>query len=302
MAQQLKIGMIGLDTSHCQAFTKYLNNPAEEHYVPGGKVVVAYPGGSPDFEMSYSRLDKYTALLRDEYGVQIVDSPEQVAEQSDAILLTSVDGRVHLEQFAKVAPYRKPVFIDKPFAVSSEHAGNIARIAGEYRVPFMSASSNRFSDSLVAALDGMGQDVYGAECFGPMAIQDTQPGLFWYGIHAVEMLYSILGRGCLHVTAATTEAHEFVVGVWRDGRIGAVRGNRKGNAQFGAAIHGAQGTQFVHAKTKEQTKPNYVALLERVMLFFQTGRPAVETEETLEVIRFIEAANESRETGKTVAL
>ena len=61
---ELKIGMIGLDTSHVVAFTRILNDSNNEHFLTGGKVVIAYPGGSSDMELSYNsyrRIYKRTA-------------------------------------------------------------------------------------------------------------------------------------------------------------------------------------------------------------------------------------------------
>jgi predicted dehydrogenase len=297
----LIIGMIGLDTSHSTAFTKLLNEPDNEYYVPGGKVTYAFPGGSPDFEMSYSRIERFTSTLRDEYGVQLLNSPAEVAERSDAILLTSVDGRVHLEQFRQIAPYGKPVFIDKPFAVSTEEAKEMMLLAAEYNVPMMSSSSLRYAQALVDALStGTDDAVIGADCYGPAELQPTQPGLFWYGIHAAEMLYRILGKGCVQVTAATNESHELVVGVWEDGRIGTIRGNRLGNKTYGAMIHRSQESEFVDFN--KHPKPKYAGLVEAAIAMFQTGSPSIDPDETVEIIRFLEAANESRATGKTVRL
>lgn len=298
---ELRIGMIGLDTSHCIAFTKLLNDPSNEFHVPGGKVVVAYPGGSPDFELSASRVEGYTKDLNENYGVKIVDSPEAVAEESDAILLESVDGRVHLEQFSRIASYGKPVFIDKPFAVSSADAKEIVALAKKNNVPLLSSSALRYAEGLSERLndDALG-DIISADTFGPMAIVPTQPGFFWYGIHSVEMIFAALGKGCVSVRTISSEDHDVIVGEWADGRIGTVRGNRKGNNKFGGTIHREKGSSFVDVYANP--KPYYASLLERVMKLFQNGEEDIDIEETLEVIRFIEAANESRETGKVVKL
>lgn len=301
MSKVMNIGMIGLDTSHCEAFTKLLNDASHPYHVPGGKVIVGYPGGSDDFEMSYGRVEKFTAALRDEHGLTIVDSPEAVAEQADAILLTSVDGRIHSELFQRIVSYGKPVFIDKPFAVTTEDAKQMAQMAKKHGVPLMSASSLRYAQALVDALnDTENGAIFGVDAYGPMAIQETQGGLFWYGIHSVEMIYRVLGAGCEYVTATTNEDHEFVIGVWKDGRIGTVRGNRKGNNEFGATIHRENGSQYVNAS--RHPKPLYAGLMEDAMQLFKSGKGSVELEETIEIVRFLEAANESRETGKTVKL
>ena len=56
MPDRMKIGIIGTDTSHSIAFTELLNDPNHRYHVKGGEIVVAYPGGSPDFELSASRV------------------------------------------------------------------------------------------------------------------------------------------------------------------------------------------------------------------------------------------------------
>jgi predicted dehydrogenase len=295
----IRIGMIGLDTSHCEAFVRFLNQPDHPGHIPGGKVCLAYPGGSEDLEESRSRVGRITEALRDDWSIGIAASPEEVAAKTDAILLTSVDGRVHLEQFRKVAPYGKPVFVDKPFAVDTAAAGEMAELSDRYRFPLMSASSLRFDESLMSALAADSESpVTGADCSGPMKMIAQNPGLFWYGIHSVETLYAVLGRGCTHVTAASTDQYDVVVGRWKDGRFGTVRGNRSGTGRFGALIHREKSTQHI----VQQTSSAYAGLIQAVMRMFRTGEIAVEMKETLEIIRFIEAANESRTSGLTVEL
>ena len=56
------------------------------------------------------------------------------------------------------------------------------------------------------------------------------------------------------------------------------------------------------ADVTRSRKPYYAALLEQVMAMFRSGTPPLNVGETLEIIRFIEAANESRTTGKAVEL
>ncbi len=49
-------------------------------------------------------------------------------------------------------------------------------------------------------------------------------------------------------------------------------------------------------------KPKHVHLLAKAMEFFRTGVSPVNLAETVEAIRFLEAADESRVTGKKVSL
>lgn len=296
---QLKIGLIGLDTSHVPAFTGLLNDADHPFHSEGGHVVAAFPGGSDDFALSRDRVAGFTDEIREKYGVEMLDSPAAVAQKCDAILLTSVDGRVHPQQFAEIASFGKPTFIDKPFAVSSKDARAMANLAQKHNVPLMSSSSLRYSQSLQDALQSE-SDWLGVDVCGSMNIEPTQPGLFWYGIHTVEMIYTVLGRGCSHVSAESNEKFDVVTGVWNDGRMATLRGNRAGNGTFGVLLHGAQKSRFVDAYA--DPKPGYAGLLEKIMPFFQTGQAAVPIEETLEIIRFIEAANQARESGEKVEL
>lgn len=302
MTSFLNLGMIGLDTSHVSAFAAILNDPGHQFHVAGGKIVAAFPGNPAlDFELSYGRVEQYTNELKDKYNVSIFDSARAVAEACDAILLVSVDGRVHLQQFREIARFGKPVFIDKPFAVSSSEAQAIVREAEKFQVPLMSCSSLRYSGALTVELERTDSgEIIGADCFGPMALEPTQPGLFWYGIHSVEMLFRVMGKGCVSVTTITNDDYDLVTGVWQDGRIGTIRGNRKGNSKFGLLVHREQGTKF--ADVSAHPVPYYVSMLKHVVHMFHTGEADIDTEETVEIIRFIECANVSRISGNQVLL
>lgn len=296
--ERLKIGMIGLDTSHCPAFTKLLSEEDNPHYVEGGRVVAAFPGGSENFSLSRNRVAQYTEQMRDEFNVEILDSIEAVAERCDAILLESVDGRQHLEQFKVLAKYGKPVFIDKPLTTSTVEAKEIFELSEKTNTPVFSASSLRYASG-VAEL-GAGEHVLGCEAFGPMAILDDFPGLFWYGIHSAEVLFSKMGTDCKEVTVTRTEQADVVTGVWKDGRVGTLYGYRfQGMNGFGATVFTDKG---VHQGVALGTPPWYALLLKEILKFFRTGISPIANEETLEIIAFLEAANTSRETGEAVTL
>lgn len=301
MNKEFNLGIVGCDTSHSVAFARILNDSSNEHHVSGAKITAAYPGGSPDFELSISRVDGFVKELSESWGVQIMDTPAAVAERCDGVLLTSVDGRVHLDQFKQIAPAGKPTFIDKPFALEAATAREIFRIAKEAKVPLFSCSSLRFADGLTDVLnDSTDGPVLAADFYGPMALQPTQPGFFWYGIHTVEMLFASMGRGCCEVRVQTNEQHDIAIGTWTDGRMGTIRGNRAGNDRFGGIVHRERSSHFVDVYGSG--RPYYASLLEQILLMMNTGASPVAPEETVEIIRFIEAANESRESGKPVRL
>ncbi len=288
----MKIGMIGLDTSHCPAFVKLLNDSTNEFHIPGAEVIQAFPGGSKDFSASHGRVDKLTEQLQS-LGIKICASIEQVAEGMDAFFLESVDGRQHLEQFKILAQFGKPVFIDKPFACSWADALTIAKIAAERDIPVMTASAVRYAKG-IDGLREAGDTVQSCEAFGPMALLPDYPDYFWYGIHLAEVLYAMMGRGCRTVQTFNTASIDVIVGLWEDGRIGTLRGNRVGAGNFGCTVTTQKMTKvgFVSGDI-----PFYALLLNKIIPFFQTGKSPIVIEESLEVIAFLDAASQSRVKG-----
>lgn len=301
MSTPLRIGIIGLDTSHVIAFSQIFNDPKNAHHLSSGRIAVAFPGGSPDFPLSINRVEGYTKQLRDDFGVKIVDDCASVAKECDLVMIESVDGRVHLDQFKQTLAFKKPTYIDKPLAVCSDEAREIFRLAKQNGIPLMSASSLRYADGVVNARDPRKQQELGAirgcDVFGPMEIEPTQPGLYWYGIHSVEMMVAIMGAGCQQVQTDMNANADIVTATWGDGRVAVLRGNRKAHSSFGAVVHHEKAHQYVDAAAG---RPKYVNLLDAIMRSLPQGHSDIPEQETLDIIRLIEAANESRENGGRV--
>jgi hypothetical protein len=294
----IKAGIIGLDTSHVVAFTQTLNNPKAKGVLSRVRIVAAYPGGSPDIPESKNRIEGYTKTLREKYHVEIVDSIDALLKKVDVVLLESVDGRPHLEQVRPVFKAKKPVFIDKPVAGSLADAVEIYRLAKESGTPCFSSSSLRFNKGIGAVRgDPKFGAILGCDAYGPCSLERHHPDLFWYGIHGVETLFTIMGPGCVSVTRVETKTAEFVTGTWKDGRIGTFRGIREGKSDYGAMVFGSKSVG------PSGNFSSYEPLVVEICQFFVSGKPPVSAEETLEIYAFMEAADESkRQGGKPVAL
>ena len=117
LSAEIRIGIVGTDTSHALQFAKLLQGDGPDR-VSGARIVAAYKGGSPDIPNSANRVDGFAAELASTYGVALCETIEEVVAQADAIMILSLDGRRHLEQARKVFPSGKPVFVDKPVAAS----------------------------------------------------------------------------------------------------------------------------------------------------------------------------------------
>ncbi len=283
-----RLGMIGLDTSHVIAFTRHINNPKNK---TGCRVIVGYPGGSPDFPASADRVEKFTNQLREQFGLEIVDTIEELCEKVDGVLLESVDGRPHLRQARPVIAAGKPLFIDKPMAASLADVIEIFRLARESDVPCWSSSSLRYGEGIAGARtnEALGK-IVGCDVFGSSSWTEHHPDLYLYGVHASEALFTVMGTGCESVRRIHAKGTDMVVGVWKDGRIGTFRDLRGGKSGVVANIYGRQG-----AATGKSA--GYGPLIGQIVEFFKTGKPPVPEEETIELFAFMSAADVSKARG-----
>ncbi|MBM3238417.1 gfo/Idh/MocA family oxidoreductase [Candidatus Poribacteria bacterium] len=295
----IKLGILDFDTSHVVAFTQRLNHIGvpEDQWVDGAKIVVGCPGESI---MSPERIPEHTKAMK-ECGVELVDKPEDIIGKVDGVLVESVDGSVHYERAKPFIEAGLPTYIDKPFACSLKDAKALAELGEKKGVPLFSSSSLRYALEVVAlkAKEGEIGKVVGADTYTPASLHPRNPGLFNYGIHGVEPLYALMGPGCESVRSVSTAGVDVVTGLWKDGRVGTVRGIRAGSGGFGF-------TAFCEKSIQSATiNAGYIyrELLKRIVEMFKTGKPPVDISETVEIIAFIEAANKSgKQGGEKVSL
>jgi hypothetical protein len=286
----LRLGIVGTDTSHVIAFTKILNDASQPDHVPGARVVAAYKGGSKDVKESYERVDKFAEELKTKWKVEFSSDIASMCRKVDAVLIESVDARSHLEQAKVVIAAGKPMFIDKPLASTLEDARQIAKLAKDAGVPWFSSSSLRFGE---IGTTMKYPDTLGVTTWGPGPIEEHHHlELAWYAIHPIEMLYTLMGMGCEEVTRTYTDGADVVVGRWRGGRIGSVRALRP---------YGGYGAVVFRAKSVMQSNPKasagYRPLVVEIVKFFETKQPPVSNEETMEIFEFLDAAQRSKEAG-----
>jgi len=282
-----RVGIIGLDTSHATAFTKALNDPSAGPEFGGYKITAAYPRGSSEIKSSYDRIPGYTEEVK-KSGVEIAGSMEELLTKCDVVLLETNDGRLHLEQALQVMKAGKLMFIDKPIAASLTDAIAIFNAAAHYNLPVFSSSSLRYGTGAAEINHGSIGKVLGADTYSPATLERTHPDLFWYGIHGVETLYTVMGTGCKSVSGIFTDDADFVTGLWRDNRIGTFRGIRKGKTDYGGTAFGEKGIAQVGRYN------GYNSLLAEIIKFFQTGTAPVPPAETIEIFAFLTAAYESK--------
>lgn len=296
-AETIRIGLIGLDSSHAIAFSKAINAETPRAELAGAKVVAAFPGGSPDIAASTDRIEGFTKQIS-EMGIEIVPSIDVLLKKVDAVIINSVDGRVHLSQAKPVLEAGLPLFVDKPMTASLAEAKELLETSQKTGTPFFSCSTLRYCAEVAAlSKENAAGNITGCVAFSPCSLDPTHPDLFWYGIHGVETLFTVMGPGCVSVQRTHTDGVDIVTGVWKDGRVGTFRGIRDGAKGYGVMAFGAKKNEYVSIRA------SYDLMLGEIVQFFRTKKAPVSPEETLEIIAFMTAADVSKAAdGKSVTL
>ena len=295
-----RIGIIGLDTKHSIDFASMFNGADVKTEFGDYRVTVAYPWGSKTIEVGYTRVPGFTEDAK-KLGIKIAKSIDELLSQVDYVLLETQDGNLHIDQALAVFKAGKPVFIDKPLAENLTDVCLIYELGKKYKVPVFATSSFRYTEPVLEISGGKKGKVLGADCFGPCEEEPSNASLFWYGIHGVEMLFTVMGTGCESVTRTHTDETDLVVGIWNDKRVGTYRGMRIGKGpyyHFGG---------FAYCEKEAVTLDNYTGygfygLTKEVVKFFDTCIAPITPETTIEVYAFMEASNQSLLSGKPVKI
>ena len=287
----VRIGIIGLDTSHSPAFAKYLNNKdSKDPNVQKYEVVAAYPYGTKNIKSATSRIPKYIEEVK-KYGLTITNSISELLGMVDCVFLETNDGNLHLEQAAEVFKAGKKIYIDKPLGATLGQAIAIYDLAERYGAKFFSSSAVRFTVQNVKIRNGEYGKILGADTYSPHHPEKTHPDFGYYGLHGIEALYSIMGTGCESVNRMHTEQGDIVVGQWKGGRIGSFRGITQGPYIYGGTVITEKGAIPAGGYT------GYEVLLDQILKFFETGVSPISKEETLELFTFMKASNMSMARG-----
>lgn len=295
----IKIGIIGLDTSHSVNFTQELNKKGtDDYYVNKFEIVAAYPYGTKTIPSATKRIEGYIKDVQ-KLGVEVVGSIDELLKKVDCVFIETNDGRLHLEQAAQVFKAGKKCYIDKPLGATLAECMAIYKLAEKYQRQVFSSSALRFSTVNADVRAGKYGAVKGADCFSPhhpeSALDEkgvsTHPDFGYYGLHGVETLYTLMGTGCEYVSRVHSSEGDIVSGVWKDGRLGTFRALTKKPSLYG-------GTVFLENKQMPAGGyMGYKVLLDAILKFFETDISPIAKEETLEIFAFMEASNLSLKQG-----
>ncbi len=325
-AEPVRVGILGIDNFGSVAYTEFLNRPHAEGVFEGVRVVAAYPIGSPDYPDS----DKLVASWKDQLlkmyqspkdpkdavpPIEMVNSVDELLKKCDAVMIFSMDGRLHLKQAEAVLKAGKRLFISRPLASSPEDAVAIYKLSAETKTPCWSSSQHRFS----GGFSGMRNHpevgrVIGCDVYGGWTVSAPDADKFARPLHSIETLYTIMGGpGVVSVTCTATPTTESITALWKDGRVGTYRGIKEGAVKYSATVFGEKGVStsgiYGHGVPVNGIVPTadkyvgYEGLATEIAKFFKGGPIPVSHAETLEIFALIQAAEESKaQNGAVVRL
>jgi len=291
MSKQIRVAIIGLDTSHSTAFPQLMQDPStpEKLQVKELRAVSCMRFETP-FQ-GKEGLDKRQAYL-ESIGIPVTENFDEAVADCDAIMLEINDPSLHLEYFEKCAPLGKPVFLDKPFADTVENMQKIMDIAQKYNVRFFTSSSLRFDMDLCAALK-VAPERKRATIWGPIGKAAAGSDVVWYGCHSFEMLQTVMGNGATEVAGYKDESGYVFQVKYADGRRGTVE--LTPGSSFGALLRDEANNCVTVNVTGEV--PFYFMLLKEIVRFFN-GEEVVSLADSVEVMAMMEAADCSIASGK----
>jgi virulence factor len=284
----IRLGIVDFDTSHVVEFAKRLNhkNIDKDQWVDGAEVTLGCAGES---QLAPERIAGYKKDIEN-LGIELVKKPADLIGKVDGVLVESLEGGAHLARAKLFLEAGLPCYVDKPFACSVADAWAMVELSDKHKAPLFSSSSLRYAPELTAFLaDDKHGKIIGATAYGPAHLSESErlnPGLFHYGIHAVEILYTLMGKGCQRVTCTHEKDVDEATGQWADGRVATVRGIRSGKADYGCVVFAEKGVYPLALSTKYI----YRELLKHIVELFTTKKPPLDPAETVEIVGFMEAA------------
>ncbi|MDB5388710.1 MAG: hypothetical protein JWM11_4356 [Planctomycetaceae bacterium] len=315
-ADPIRIGILGIDNFGSVAYTEFLNRPRAEGVFAGVRVVAAYPIGSDNYPDSANLAAMWKKQLLEMYQkpadpkdavppIEMVDSVDELLKRVDAVMIFSMDGRLHLPQATAVLKAHKPLFISRPLASSAADAVAILKLAEEMKTPCWSSSQHRYS----GGFSGMRNHpevgkVIGCDVYGGYSVKAPEADKFTQAIHSLETLVTIMGPGIKQVSCTSTPTTESITAVWNDGRVGTYRGIKEGAVKYSATVFGDKGVStagiYGHGVPVNGVVPThdkyvgYEGLATEIAKFFKSGQVPVTAAETLEIFAVMQAAEESK--------
>jgi len=290
----IRIGMIGADSTHTEAWTQ-LVNPSDSPLHGRAQVVKLW---GEDADQAREKAQTWQIP-------EVVGTPTEALTDVDLAMVVNRYGDDHPPHARLALEAGLPTFVDKPFANEMDDVHSLVSLAAERDVPLMSCSALRFAGEVMELQERM--TGFGAlNCAvvsGAAAGDFPDPRAlhpFFYGVHAVELLHTLLGGGAEAVTTRRTDRCDIGLVDYADGRQGVVNLLHETPGLYHGAVFGAEG--WGEADIVDGSR-FYTETLARVIQMAESGEPPFPVAWSVEVMAMMAAlVRSAEEGGRTVQI
>lgn len=279
-----RLGIIGAENSHTAAIAKLLNI---DRLVEGFEVTHVW-GETPE-------------LARGAAGAgsipKTVKRPEDMLGEVDCVMVDHRDGKHHLEAVTPFVKAKVPVFVDKPMTTSLAEGKRFLKLRKRLGVAVTTMSSvpHQASVSEIKRKLERTAALKAVHLNGPGDPKSKYGGVFFYGIHQVDLMVELLGAGAVEVTSVMNGPAFTAVVSYPDGLTATI--GMPGAKGFSVAAVGAEGV--FHEPVVNDANA-YLPTTRLFTAMFETGEEPFTDERMLAPVAILEAMRESLSMKKRV--
>ena len=286
-----RIGILGTENSHADAFCKLFNQPDENGNLiyPDCHVTLVY-GNYPEAN---------ERLVRECGADAIAASIEEMVANVDAVMVTARDGKFHADFARPFIEAGIPAFVDKPFTTDVGEAEALVRLAREKGVPLVGGSSLKYAGGireLKAVKEALGSAVRGGCMSAPLSMVNEYSGFWFYSSHLAEMCMEVFGWQPRAVVATEDHGSVYATVRYADYAVSCNFMDGCGDCYAGSVF--AEKTTHRTIDLADIFRCECDAFVDML----HTGKMTHSYEELIAPVRLLAAVKKAYETGKTVEI
>lgn len=285
----IRFGVIGTENSHVNQACKRFNL---EKSITGALVEALYPGEGDTIEHARDVQKEGNVAL-------VVDKPEDMFGKIDAVIIMNRHARYHAKYARLFLKNKIPTFVDKPLTCNLEEAKELIELSHKTNTWFSSSSTvwmtSSFQNFFKQAKEELGH-IHSGMVGGPFDFESEYGGVFFYGIHTVEMLLNGFGYDVRTVSARRYGKNCWVTVTLENNRLVDLHLIGEKGGSFQILVHGEKGSRYLKVDTSDGYDMGFKNLIEEI----KTNKRPLTDEQLLMPIKVLLAIDESAKTNKEI--
>ncbi|MCX7014287.1 MAG: Gfo/Idh/MocA family oxidoreductase [Candidatus Sumerlaeota bacterium] len=280
----LRIGIVGAENSHTVNFAKTIN---VDKSLPG--IAVEYVWGeTPEFAAKAAELGRIPNIVR---------RPAEMLGKIDAVVVNHRHAKHHLPAARPFVEKGIPTFVDKPFCYRAKEGCEFLALARWRGTPVTSFSImplQRSFTQFAERLRKLGKIHAGVTC-GPCDPRSPYGGIYFYGVHQVEMALRAFGYDVAAARAVRNANGAVGQLLYPSGLVASLHFIKEGRKSFGIVALGEP--DIVYSNLARDKNP-FLTALKIIVRMFRTRQEPLEHEEILKSVQVLEALEKSLRSSK----